>query len=65
MWGQDEISYTYATIKDGYIRIYPVPLNHAIRIGQEVIEEAERKYIEPFEPYEVADFIGNVEFDKE
>ena len=61
----DEISYTYASIKNGYIRVYPVPLNHAIRTGQEVIEEAEEKYIEPFEPYEVADFIGNVEFDKE
>ncbi len=62
---QDEISYTYASIEDGYIRVYPVPLNHAIRTGQEVIEEAEKKYIKPFEPYEVADFIGNVEFDKE
>src|SRR5699024_373895 len=62
---QDEISYTYASIKSGYIRVYLVPLNQAIRTGQEVIEEAEEKYIKPIEPYEVADFIGNVEFDKE
>lgn len=62
---QDEISYTYASIENGYIRVYPIPLNHAIRSGGEVIDEAEEKYIKPFEPYEVADFIGNVEFDDE
>lgn len=62
---QDEISYTYSSIEDGYIRVYPVPLNHAIRTGEEVIDDAEEKQIKPFEPYEVADFIGNVEFDDE
>ena len=59
---QDEISYTYASIENGYIRVYPVPINHAIRTGEEVINDAEKKEIKPFEPYEVADFIGNVEF---
>lgn len=59
---QDEISYTYSSIGEGYIKIYPVPLNHAIRTGEEVINQAEKKYIEPFEPFEVADFIGRVEF---
>lgn len=62
---RDEISYTYSSIEDGSIRVYPVPLNHAIRTGEEVINDAEKKNIKPFEPYEVADFIGNVEFDKE
>lgn len=60
---QDEISYTYSSIGEGYIKVYPVPLNHAIRTGKEVIDEAEEKYIEPFEPYEVADFIGRVNFE--
>lgn len=62
---QDEISYTYSSLEDGYIKVYPVPINHAIRTGEEVIEEAEQVPIEPFEPYEVADFIGNVEFKEE
>lgn len=62
---QDEISYTYSSIENGCIKVYPVPLNHAIRTGEEVIDNAERKRIKPFEPYEVADFIGNVEFDNE
>lgn len=61
----DEISYTYASIEDGYIRVYPVPLNFALRSGDEVINEAKEHYIEPFEPYEVADFIGHVEYDLE
>lgn len=59
---QDEISYTYSSIGERYIKVYPVLLNHAIRTGKEVIDEAEEKYIEPFEPYTVADFIGHVEF---
>lgn len=62
---QDEISYTYSSIENGYIRVYPIPINHAIKTGEEVIDDAEKKYIEPFEPYEVADFIGNVELDEE
>lgn len=59
----DEISYTYASIANGYIREYPVPINHALKTGNEVINEAEEHYIKPFEPFEVADFIGNVEFE--
>lgn len=62
---RNEISYTYASIKDGYIRVYPVPINYALKTGEEVIDGAEQHYIKPFEPFEVADFIGHVEFEEE
>ncbi|MBQ0140537.1 MAG: hypothetical protein KBT36_14735 [Kurthia sp.] len=59
-----EISYTYSSIGDGYIKVYPVPLNYALKTGEEVLNTVEEYYIQPFEPYEVADFIGHIEFDK-
>lgn len=63
--GRDEISYTYSSIGDGYIRVYPVPLNHALKTGKEVLNAVEEYYIQPFEPYEVADFIGHIEFEND
>lgn len=48
---RDEISYTYSSVEDGYIRVYPIPLNHALKTGEEVIDDAKEQYIKPFEPY--------------
>lgn len=62
---------TYSSVRDGYIKIYPMPLDFHQedqsdegyrQLGQEAIDSADEIEIEAFEPYEVADFIGNVEF---
>ncbi len=62
---QEEIRYTYASLEAGYIRNYPVPTHSSLTTGQEVIQDAKVQYIKPFEPYEVADFIGHVHFTNE
>lgn len=62
---------TYSTRGDGYIKVYPMPLPYNqddqstegnLRIAEEAINNAYTIYVEPFEPYEVADFIGHVKF---
>lgn len=63
---------TYSTQGDGYIKVYPIPLPYNqddqsaeenIRIAKQAINDTYTIYVEPFEPYDVADFIGHVEFD--
>ena len=46
-----KVSYTYAPLDAGYIRVY-----------SEDASKSKVHYIKPFEPYEVAIFIGNVAF---
>ena len=56
---------TYSTIGDGNIKKYftPSQLSHDEQYLQYVINNPEEVYITPFEPYEVADLIGRVNFD--
>lgn len=63
---------TYSTKGDGYITRYPMPLHYHQedqseegykQLAQNAIDDAKTIYVEPFEPYEVADFIGRVEFE--
>lgn len=62
---------TYSTQGDGYIKVYPMllPYNQDEqsteenrKIAEQAINNAYTIYVEPFEPYDVADFIGHVEF---
>ncbi|WP_062323082.1 hypothetical protein [Halolactibacillus sp. JCM 19043] len=62
---------TYSSHGDGTIVRYPMPLHYHQedqseegyrQLAQESLDDAEAMYIEPFEPYTVADFIGRVEF---
>ncbi|WP_121641197.1 hypothetical protein [Virgibacillus sp. Bac330] len=54
----------------GYITIYPNPSHYQAeqseeenrQLAQEVLDNAYTIYVEPFDPYTVADFIGRVEF---
>lgn len=63
---------TYSSNGDGYITRYPMPLYYRQedqseegyrQLAQTAIDDAETIYVEPFEPYIVADFIGRVEFE--
>ncbi len=62
---------TYTSHGDGHITRYPMPLHYHQedqseegyrQLGQEALDDAYKIYIEPFDPYAVADFIGRVEF---
>ena len=62
--GADYGVITYSTIGDGNIRKYYTPsqLYQDEQALQDVINNPDTIYVEPFEPYDVADFIGRVEF---
>ncbi|MGM0940373.1 MAG: hypothetical protein ACQEWU_05295 [Bacillota bacterium] len=62
---------TYSSHGDGHITRYPMPLHYHQedqseegyrQLAQEALDDADTIYVEPFEPYLVADFIGRVEF---
>lgn len=62
---------TYTPHGDGYITRYPMPLNYHQKdqseegyrqLALEALDDSSTIYIEPFDPYTVADFIGRVEF---
>lgn len=53
---------TYFAHGDGNITIYQLNKDGAEKVSQEVIEEVGTIYVDPSEPYLVADFIGRVEF---
>lgn len=62
---------TYSAHGDGYITRYPMPLHYHQedqseegyrQLAQKALDDASAIYIEPFEPYAVADFIERVEF---
>ncbi len=62
---------TYSSHGDGHITRYPIPLHYHQedqseegyrQLAQESLDDAYTIYIEPFDPYTVADFIGRVEF---
>ncbi|WP_182200073.1 hypothetical protein [Paraliobacillus salinarum] len=61
---------SYTSNRDGYITIYPNPSHYQAaqseeenrQLAQEVLDNAYTIYVEPFDPYTVADFIGRVEF---
>ena len=62
---------TYAPLGKGYIRTCGIPLYYyqenqsaeeKRQFAEDVLNQASKIYIEPFEPYSVADFIGRVEF---
>lgn len=55
-------SITYSTTGDGNITIYQLDKEGAEKVSQEKIIELESIYVDPSEPYFVADFIGRVEF---
>jgi len=65
---------TYHSHGDGYITRYPMPLHYHQEdqseegyeaLAQEAIDDAEKILVEPFNPYEVADIIGRVEFEED
>lgn len=62
--GADYGVITYSTIGDGSIKKYYTPslLPQDEQALQEAINNPETIYVAPFEPYDVADFIGRVEF---
>jgi len=62
--GADYGIITYSTIGDGNIKKYYTPsqLPQDEQALQEAINNPETIYVAPFEPYDVADFIGRVEF---
>lgn len=62
---------TYFSHGDGHITRYPMPLHYHQedqseegyrKLAREALDDVYTIYIEPFEPYTVADFIGRVEF---
>lgn len=62
---------TYAAHGDGHITRFPMPLHYHQedqseegyrQLAQDGLDDAYMIYIEPFDPYTVADFIGRVEF---
>src|SRR5699024_8188899 len=53
---------TYYPHGDGNITLYYLAQEGAERVGQEKIEELGTVYVDPYEPYFVADFIGRVKF---
>ncbi len=61
---------SYTANGDGYITIYPNPSHTQAeqseeenrQLAQEILDNAYTIYVEPFDPYTVADFIGRVEF---
>lgn len=62
---------TYTVNDDGYITKYPMPLHYHQedqseegyqKLAQEALDKASMLYVEPFDPYTVADFIGHVNF---
>lgn len=62
---------TYSSHGDGHITRYPMPLHYHQedqseegyqQLAQESLDDADKIYVEPFDPYVVADFIGRVQF---
>lgn len=53
---------SYAAHGDGNITIYYLNKEGAVRVSQEVIENRGVIFVDPSEPYFVADFIGRVNF---
>lgn len=53
---------TYAPQGEGNINLYYLNQEGADRVSQEIIEYRGEIYINPFDPYFVADFIGRAEF---
>lgn len=62
---------TYSSHGNGYITRYPMPLHYHQedqseegyrQLAQDALDDAHTIYVEPFDPYTVADFIGRIEF---
>lgn len=62
---------TYSSHGDGHITRYPMPLHYQQedqsengyeQLAKDALGDAYTLYVEPFEPYTVADFIGRIKF---
>lgn len=69
----DTYTTVYSVQGDGYITLYPQPTKFEVDIeaqsyedyyelAQEILRNAETVYVDPFEPYLVANFISSVKF---
>lgn len=69
--GMGEGVITYNSQGNGILTMYPMPLHYHQedqseegykQLAQDALNQASKLYVEPFEPYIVADFIGRVKF---